>query len=400
MTFIISCALIVGTGCLIALARTHSALLSTVTIILCNTITPFIVRNLTKLESHETETTFASSSYIKVTLIRWVNTVIVTLIITPFTDILQSGKFINSLRLLFTAELLQRPLLQLVDWMGNIKRHIFGPRALNQEKSKYSLIQYFVQCDVKEYNLILCYLTRCVNNNSLVNLWFMASPYDVGERYTEVTKLLFLTFYYCTIFPLGFFYASVILFVYYWIDKFSVLRTWRQGPKINADISLFSTYFLWLTVLAYAVVAAYMYSSFPFDDACVTDEDIPEIYLDRMFAVENGIHAGLNFTITAQDNVYKFCNQDLFRQGFQSFPPIISVVPTTLQWMNPSQEKFSSYYGWVLIGVIVLVVASIILRLFIRLIRPLFWKSYKVSVRVFAFATCFNLQYLPNHTYV
>ncbi len=179
---------------------------------------------------------------------------------------------------------------------------------------------------------------------------------------------------------MGFFYASVILFVYYWIDKFSVLRTWRQGPKINADISLFSTYFLWLTVLAYAVVAAYMYSSFPFDNACKSDEDIPEIYLERMFAVENGIHAGLNFTITAQDNVYKFCDQDLFRQGFQSFPPIISVVPATLQWMNPSQEHFSSYYGWVLIGVIVLVAASIILRLFIRLIRPLFWKSYKVSI--------------------
>lgn len=136
------------------MARTHSLLLSTVTIILCNSITPLIVRNLTKLESHENETTFASSSYVKVTLIRWVNTVIVTLIITPFTDILQSGKLINAIRLLFTAELLQRPLLQLVDWMGNIKRHILGPRALDQRRSKYSLIQYFVQCDVKEYNLV------------------------------------------------------------------------------------------------------------------------------------------------------------------------------------------------------------------------------------------------------
>jgi len=116
----------------------------------------------------------------------------------------------------------------------------------------------------------------------------MPKAYSIGERYTDVTKVLFLTFFYCTLFPLGYFYAAAILFVYYWLDKFCILRSWKQGAKINAKISLYSTYFLFLTLLAYAVMTSYTYSSFPFDNACETDETIPDEYLGISFNVEGG----------------------------------------------------------------------------------------------------------------
>ena len=119
------------------MAYESSTLLYTVTIILFNTISPFLVRLLTKIESHESETTFAVSTYIKVTVIRWVLTAVVTTMITPFSDTLETGKLINSLHVLFAAELLQRPLIQLVGWMGHLQRHVFGVRAPNQRRSKY-----------------------------------------------------------------------------------------------------------------------------------------------------------------------------------------------------------------------------------------------------------------------
>ena len=215
-----------------------------------------------------------------------------------------------------------------------------------------------------------------------VNLHFMSNPYSIGERLTEVTKLLLLTFIYSIIFPMGFFFASAILFVYYWMDKFCILRTWRQGPKINAEVSLYSTYFLWIAVLLYAVFVGLGFPSFPFDNACETEEEIPEEYL-KLFRIENGTYEGRNFTITSDDSVYKYCSQDIFMQGFQSFPPPILDFYKSYEWTHKSQEKFVLIFGWTLVGIFGLTVLSIFSRLFIYLIKPLFVASYEVSLLLF-----------------
>ena len=114
--------------------------MGTTTIVIVNTITPFLVRFLTNLEPHESETSLAASAYIKVTLIRWVNTALVTYIITPLTDYLEADKLTKTIRVLFTAELVQRPILQLIDWMGQLKRHVLGPRAPDQRRSKLIML--------------------------------------------------------------------------------------------------------------------------------------------------------------------------------------------------------------------------------------------------------------------
>ena len=71
----------------------------------------------------------------KMTFFRWVNTAIITTYITPFTDTLQDGSYlIDSIYVLFMVELLSRPLLQLSDIRGNLNRHYFGPRELDQRR--------------------------------------------------------------------------------------------------------------------------------------------------------------------------------------------------------------------------------------------------------------------------
>eukprot|EP00551_Chaetoceros_affinis_P010403 CAMPEP_0203684632 /NCGR_PEP_ID=MMETSP0090-20130426/48136_1 /ASSEMBLY_ACC=CAM_ASM_001088 /TAXON_ID=426623 /ORGANISM="Chaetoceros affinis, Strain CCMP159" /LENGTH=926 /DNA_ID=CAMNT_0050553809 /DNA_START=252 /DNA_END=3032 /DNA_ORIENTATION=- len=345
-TFALSCLIIVAGGYVVSIARTRSFFLSSIVIILINIIAPLLTKILTNLESHQSQTTFVASSYLKVTAIRWTNTAIVSLVIVPFTDILDKDKLIQSVFTLFTLELIMRPVLQMVDWMGHLKRHIIAPRQPDQRR---------------------------------MNLWFKPAPYSVGERYTDITKLLFFTFVYCTIFPLGFFFAAVCFFVYYWIDKFSILRTWRQGPKINADISLFSTYFLFLTLLGYAFIASFMYSSFPFDDACATDESIPDNYMNQTFSVKSGRWNGTEFSITSNDKVYKFCDQDLLRSGL----PISSFTDHSKhEWMDDSQERLSNIFGWVFVGTTVLVTLSIFIRIFIRFVKPLFFKSIKARGKV------------------
>jgi len=108
----------------IALARNISTTWSAILIVTFNALTPKVVRYLTSFESHIDETSYTSSAYIKVTMLRWVNTAIVTAIISPFAYTIADGDhLIKGIRILFTAELVQRPILQLTDIMGNLKRH-------------------------------------------------------------------------------------------------------------------------------------------------------------------------------------------------------------------------------------------------------------------------------------
>jgi hypothetical protein len=75
-------------------------------------------------------------------------------------------------------------LQRLSDWMTNAKKHLLAPRARTQEQ---------------------------------MNHWFQGTYYNLGERYTDLTKILFLVFVYSPIYPAAFFFGSAILFVQYYV---------------------------------------------------------------------------------------------------------------------------------------------------------------------------------------
>ena len=138
-SFSLAILLIFLSSYLIRYASFHGATKSSITIVLCNRLSPIIVKRLTKMETHQTETTFASSEYLKVTLFRWVNTAIVAFIVSPFTDTVHDNDMIMSIRVLFTIELIQRPILQLLSIPNLIKTYILAPRAPDQRRSKYPI---------------------------------------------------------------------------------------------------------------------------------------------------------------------------------------------------------------------------------------------------------------------
>ena len=299
------------------------------------------VRILTSFESHQTQTAYATSVYIKVTLFRWVTTTVVTAVVSPFASTAMDGEhLIDGLRMLFTAELVNRPILQLTDWFGNVKRHIFASRAKDQRR---------------------------------INLRFTSGTYSIGERYTEVTKLLFLTCFYATLYPPAWYFASATLFVYYWIDKFCMLRVWKQGPKLNGELSIYSVYFFLLCAVTYAVMATYNVAMFPFDNACETNENLPEYYKGEY------VFDGLNNTLIVFGNEkpHKFCQQDLLRYAPAAFNPLPSDIPQGDLWMSPTQQKFLPIYSWICIGILTIVCLTIAVRLFIRFVVPLCFKRYK-----------------------
>jgi len=343
LTTIITIGLISAGGFVTYLANKRGALNASIVITLLSLITPFVMSIVTSFESHSSESSYSASNYLKVTTFRWFNTAIITHIITPFVETLQDGNFlIDSIYVLFMVDLLSKPLLQLSDLFGNLNRHYFGPREPDQRR---------------------------------MNLKFQGAAYDIGERYTEMTRVLFLTVFYSQVFPAAFFFAAAILTESYWLDKFSILRSWKQGPNIGTKISIFSNFFFLAILLVYSVVMSYTYAQMPFDNACSTNTTITSNYIGNFTVNEVDI---VNITATSEHKFHKFCNQNFLESIPATFPPLPSFQPEGSEWMNESQRLFATIYGWSCVVVCVFVGATMVLETLYFFFSSLFFNGYKV----------------------
>jgi hypothetical protein len=50
---------------------------------------------------------------------------------------------------------------------------------------------------------------------ALFLLWYQR--YNLGERYTDLTKVLFICFFYSVLYPAAFFFGAAILIVQYYV---------------------------------------------------------------------------------------------------------------------------------------------------------------------------------------
>jgi len=313
--------------------------LSALVITTLNSVTPYIVKQLTSYESHPDETLVTTSLYIKMTIFRWTSTAIASMLFIPSTDIIQSQ--IPAVFAIYIVEIVKDPILQYVDIFGNINRHYFGPRALDQRR---------------------------------MNLCFQGSTYDLSERYTNLTKILFLTFFYCTIFPAAFLLASLSMTVTFVMDKFSILRSWKRGPKIGSKVATFSNmYFLPLCFLAYAITSSSYYYSFPLDKACKSTELVSNIDTGG-YNITTSDNKSHEVEIESGDYYFEFCkNQNMWH----SFPLLPKLQSEGLKWMTNSQENFSRLYGWTSLVILCIVSAIIVYSSIGKYLYSLFFKTYK-----------------------
>lgn len=252
---------------------------------------------------------------------------------TPFTDTLASDDgLIPQIYALFLAEILTVSVTQLADPMGHINRHFLAPRAATQDA---------------------------------MNLKFVGATWELAERYTDATKILFLCVWYCSIFPGAFFLCSFALFIKYFVDRFSLMRTWKRPPKLGASVSSFSRrYFFSLAVVAMAIMSSFYWSGFPYDNLCEVDEPIDDAYIGK-FRVD----ALVNTTFTQKladtvefrenDRRYRVCSQNLLAPGRgTTFPFIPAQQPEGSEWMTPDQEDVTLVFGWTA----VVIIAGVIIK--------------------------------------
>uniref|UniRef100_A0A7S3QJ10 CSC1/OSCA1-like cytosolic domain-containing protein n=1 Tax=Chaetoceros debilis TaxID=122233 RepID=A0A7S3QJ10_9STRA len=344
ITTLISFAMILISVCVIGYLRSVSSALSGYAITVFNLITPKVVTMLTMLESHPNTSSFSASQYLKVTAFRWTNTVLINNVIIPFTDTLADDGLIKSIMVLFILELSLKPVLQYLDIWGALQRHFFAPRATHQRK---------------------------------MNLCFQSSAYDIGERSTNVTTILFFTLYYAAIFPCGFIFAFVIFSQMYWSDKYSILRQWRQGPKIGTSIAKMTNIFFLIAIAVYAILTFNFYAMFPFDNVC-EDGSVDDEYLGTWNITSDAKDFDLKSIEITQNRSYTFCNQNILRKF--TFPPTpAKLLSTSDAWLSDNRKNMATILGWFMILTVAIIISTIALKTIVQFIKYLFFADYKIQ---------------------
>lgn len=181
-----------------------SAWMTAIIVSIFNSIIPLVVKILMIFERHHTEESFQTSLYLKITFFRWINTALLTKLLTPFVSTLGAKKqdAIKQISGVLWSELWLAPFLRLIDIVSNFKKHVLAPRSHTQEE---------------------------------MNLNFQGTGYNLGERYTDLTKVLIVCFFYSSLMPTSFFFGAGILVVQYFVSS---LCSSSRGLKLDSPNSL------------------------------------------------------------------------------------------------------------------------------------------------------------------
>eukprot|EP00588_Corethron_pennatum_P003274 CAMPEP_0194286204 /NCGR_PEP_ID=MMETSP0169-20130528/32030_1 /TAXON_ID=218684 /ORGANISM="Corethron pennatum, Strain L29A3" /LENGTH=913 /DNA_ID=CAMNT_0039032569 /DNA_START=103 /DNA_END=2841 /DNA_ORIENTATION=+ len=293
-----------------------------------NVVVPKICELINSLESHSTEGKRQESLYVKIALFRCFNSGVALLLINGFIETIsvmetnqdKKKSLIYSVYPVICAELFTIPTIKLLDIMGNIRKHILAPRARDQEE---------------------------------MNSYMSGAKFELAERYTDATKILFVALFYSTIMPESYFLGATALMIHFLFGKFCLLRMWRHSPDIGPRLGRLSrNSFFSSTLIIHMVVSAYFWSGYPYDQVCMSDNENDDVY--------NG-------------SAYAFCNQDMFGSHILPLPRF----QKNLKWMSPSQEKLTSMYGWSSLILIFIGVFFILKNSIVPAIESLFYTTYE-----------------------
>eukprot|EP00591_Stephanopyxis_turris_P011862 CAMPEP_0195512972 /NCGR_PEP_ID=MMETSP0794_2-20130614/4743_1 /TAXON_ID=515487 /ORGANISM="Stephanopyxis turris, Strain CCMP 815" /LENGTH=976 /DNA_ID=CAMNT_0040640871 /DNA_START=140 /DNA_END=3070 /DNA_ORIENTATION=+ len=284
-----------------------------------NALVPQFCYFISQIEAHPSEGSYQASLYTKLTMAYWVNSALVYLVITDFTSFVAApfvpvnpncnnggeeefaatDSLLEQIYALFLWDMFFTPLLSVVDPAGLIARHFTAPRAQSQED---------------------------MNSN------FNGTEYTLAERNTNMTRIFFLCFLYAPIYPACYFFCALSLFITYAVDKFMLLRRWAPCPRLGHQVSRFGREFFYTSaVVVLAIMTAYWWSDFPYDDICGNEDD-----------------------------GYYYCSQDFL--GVKVFPPLPRKQETLNEnlagdyalrdivdpgiWMSDGQAKLAGLCTW------------------------------------------------------
>jgi hypothetical protein len=196
-------------------------------------------------------------------------------------------------------------------------------------------------------------------------------------------KIMFLAFWYCSIFPSALLLAAAALLINYYTDKFSLLRTWKRAPHVSTEISTYSRHYFFSSALVFlAAMSSFYWSAYPFDNLCVAanqtlDEGFAGVY---MVTIADRFKTSVRMEeieLTANRTLYKFCDQDfILGSGGTQYPFLEG------EWMDEGQQTLATLFAWTSLGVIVMIATKFLVSGILYCARRCAVNIYKEEVMI------------------
>jgi hypothetical protein len=303
-------------------------------ITITNITIPLYLRHLCfKREDHVSLNDQQMSLFFKLAFFRWCNSAIVIYVITDFEKTL-SLKTMTQVQAVLMADAVTTPLVRALNPMDAINKLFVSRFAWTQEK---------------------------------MNSYFLGTPWFPAERYADMTKTLFLSLFWCALYPQGLFITALAYFICYTLDKYCLLRSWSTPAALDDDLTKKSRAHIAMALYVHVVMTMVFYSGWPFDNTC---PKIPHRHLSK--DVLRVAQLALNVT---SDYVYEECNQN----PLGHLGTILAGGSTVEDFMYGHQKHAVSLYATIVMFMTVVLIGVFFGKTVVESVYGLFYGSYSAE---------------------
>lgn len=185
---------------------------------LINIMLPVIIKTFsTSVELPLSLSEQQSSILAKLVLARCVNTAVLFYAVTNYTELFADTTMASIMIILVTDAVLA-PTLQTLNLPRRLMQRFVAPRCKTQSATNAHL------------------------------------PWHLAERYTEISKTIFVSTFWSAILPAGLFVTSAAFAVNYFADCCALFQIWKRPPPLSSRLVTLSRHVLSLTIFVHVVM--------------------------------------------------------------------------------------------------------------------------------------------------
>ncbi|CAM9360856.1 unnamed protein product [Phaeothamnion confervicola] len=188
---------------------------------------PGVIKALVRIEKHVDASDQQESLVLKLLAARLATTAIIIFLTTEWYTWLHEDS-LSAVQTILLSDALLDPTVKLLNIEGLIRKHWSAPAAPTQEAA---------------------------------NAYMEGVVWNLGERYTDMIKTLFLSMFYAALVPTGLFISASAFLGNYFVDRYMLLRNWQVPPQLDASLAKQLRPAIMFAVLGHLVVTRLWYYS-------------------------------------------------------------------------------------------------------------------------------------------
>ncbi len=142
----------------------------------------------------------------------------------------------------------------------------------------------------------------------------------MGKRYAQILETMWFTYLYATLIPFGAFMTMIGLMIFYWVDKYNLLRRSSVNCSISGDLALFSMKLLDFTLVIKPL------GEIIFDTQIRSTCSVESIIL---------LCIGIIYMVIPIDQILQFMHDQKFNLEQKNYDEIKSKFQQTYQTLHP-----------------------------------------------------------------